>query len=163
MGFSPDAAGAEAAGRTFVEASAAMVDMDPAEAIAAQRVMAAAAAEEDLVFARSAELGNIWDSAGPEVARYWYTPIASRAQLGFPGQARAEVWYVGVIRTPLVPGLQWWATATYDLVWEDGDWRVAAESEMPGPVPTLPVTQPPTASAEMDALLEDFAPRQVAS
>lgn len=163
MGFSSDAEGAEAAARQFVRASAAMVAMAPTDAIAAQREMAAAAAEEDLVSTRSAELQNIWGSAGPGAASYWYTPIASRASLGAPGKARAEVWYVGVIRSPLVPGLQVWATATYDLVWEDDDWRIGAESEMPGPVPVLPVTQKtPTSGAELDALLEGFQARAVA-
>jgi hypothetical protein len=159
MGYSPDAAGAEAAARQFVRTSGSLVAMAPGEAAAAQRVMAAAAIEEDLVATRSAELQNIWGTAGTEDVSYWFTPIASRASLTDPGEALAEVWYMGVLRSPLTPGMQWWRTATYELVWEDEDWRIAQESEMAGPIPTLPVGETPTSAAEMDALLEGFDPR----
>jgi hypothetical protein len=159
MGYSPDAAGAEAAAREFVRASGALVAMAPAEAVAAQRVMAAAAIEEDLVVSRSAELENIWGSTGNGDVSYWFTPIASRASLTDPGEALAEVWYMGVLRSPLTPGMQWWRTATYELVWEDEDWRIARESEIAGPIPTLPSGETPTSAAEMDALLEGFDPR----
>lgn len=159
MGYSPDADGAEAAAREFVRASGSMVTMAPAEALAAQRVMAAAAIEQDLVAKRSAELENIRGSAGTEGVSYWFTPIASRASLNSEGEALAEVWYMGVLRSPLTPGMQWWRTAAYRLVWEDDDWRVAEESETAGPIPTLPLGETPTSAAEMDALLEGFDPR----
>ncbi len=159
MGYSPDADGAEAAAREFVRASGSMVTMAPAEALAAQRVMAAAAIEEDMVAKRSAELENIRGSAGTEGVSYWFTPIASRSSLNSEGGALAEVWYMGVLRSPLTPGMQWWRTAAYRLVWEDDDWRVAEESETAGPIPTLPPGETPTSAAEMDALLEGFDPR----
>ena len=159
MGYSPDADGAEAAAREFVRVSGSMVTMAPAEALAAQRVMAAAAIEEDLVAKRSAELENIRGSAGTEGVSYWFTPIASRSWLTGGGEALAEVWYMGVLRSPLTPGMQWWRTAAYRLVWEDDDWRVAEESETAGPIPTLPIGETPTSAAEMDALLEGFDPR----
>ncbi len=159
MGYSPDADGAEAAAREFVRASGSMVTMAPAEALAAQRVMASAAIEQDLVAKRSAELENIRGSAGAEGVSYWFTPIASRSSLTSDGEALAEVWYMGVLRSPLTPGMQWWRTAAYRLVWEDDDWRVAEESETAGPIPTLPLGETPTSAAEMDALLEGFDPR----
>ena len=159
MGYSPDGTGAEAAAREFVRASGAMVTMAPAEALAAQRAMAAAAIEEDLVAKRAAELESIRASAGTEGVSYWLTPIASRASLNSEGEALAEVWYMGVLRSPLRPGMQWWRTAAYRLVWEDDDWRVAEESETAGPIPTLPLGETPTSAAEMDALLEGFDPR----
>ena len=159
MGYSPDADGAAAAAREFVRASGAMVRMAPAQALAAQRVIAAGAVEDGLVAKRSAELENIRGSAGSEGVSYWFTPIASRASLTSEGEALAEVWYIGVLRSPLTPGMQWWRTAAYQLVWEDDDWRVAEESETTGPIPTLPVGQTPTSAAEMDALLEGFDPR----
>jgi hypothetical protein len=159
MGYAPDAEGAETAAREFVRAAGSLVAMAPPEAMAAQRVMAAAAIEEDLVATRSAELQNIWGSAGTEDVSYWFTPIASRASLTDRGEATAEVWYMGVLRSPLTPGMQWWRTATYELVWEDEDWRIARESEVAGPIPTLPIGETPTSAAEMDALLEGFDPR----
>jgi hypothetical protein len=159
MGYSPDVDGAEAAAREFVRASGSMVTMAPAEALAAQRVMAAATIEEELVAKRSAELENIRRSAGSEGVSYWFTPIASRASLNGEAEALVEVWYMGVLRSPLTPGMQWWRTAAYRLVWEDDDWRVAEESETAGPIPTLPLSETPTSAAEMDALLEGFDPR----
>ena len=159
MGYRPDVAGADAAAREFVRASASMVTMPRPEAIAAQRVMAAATAEDDLVATRLAELENIWQSVGSEDVSYWYIPIASRAEISASGAALVEVWYVGVIRSPLMPGLQWWRTASYRLVWEDDDWRVAAESDVAGPIPTLAGGQTPTSAAEIDAVLEGFDPR----
>jgi hypothetical protein len=159
MGYRPDAEGAEAAAREFVRVTASMVAMEPAPAMAAQRVIAASASEEELVLTRSAELQNIWGSSARDELSYWFTPIASRAQLVGDGEALAEVWYVGVLRSPLLPGMQSWRTATYRLVWEDEDWRISEESEVAGPVPTLPLSETPTSSAEMDALLEGFDPR----
>ena len=159
MGYRPDVDGADAAAWEFVRASASMVTMPRPEAIAAQRVMAAAGAEDDLVATRLAQLENIWKSVGSEDVSYWYTPIASRAEISGSGEALVDVWYVGVIRSPLVTGLQWWRTATYRLVWEDDDWRVAQESDVAGPIPTLAGGQTPTPAAEMDAVLEGFNPR----
>ncbi len=159
MGYRPDVDGAHAAAREFVRASASMVTMPRPDAVAAQRVMAAAGTEDHLVATRLAELETIWGSAGSEDVSYWYTPIASRAEISGSGEAVVDVWYVGVIRSPLMPGLQWWRTATYRLVWEDDDWRVAQESDVAGPVPTLPGGQTPTSAAEMDAVLEGFDPR----
>ncbi len=159
MGYRPDAQGAEAAAREFVRATASMVTMEPEAAVAAQRVMAASAADEDLVARRSAELQNIWGSAGRQDLSYWYTPIASRASMSGAQEALAEVWYVGVLRSSLTPGLQTWRTASFRLVWEDDDWRVSEESEVVGPVPTSPLSQAPTStSAEMNSLLEGFEP-----
>ncbi len=159
MGYRPDAQGAEAAAREFVRATASMVTMAPEAAVAAQRVMAASAAEEDLVASRSSELQNIWGSAGREDLSYWYTPIASRASMRGAEEALAEVWYVGVLRSSLTPGLQTWRTASFRLVWEDDDWRVHEESEVVGPVPTSSLREPPTStSAEMNSLLEGFEP-----
>jgi hypothetical protein len=134
-----------------------MVTMAPEAAVVAQRVMAASAAEEDLVASRSAELQNIWGSAGREDLSYWYTPIASRGSMSGAQEALAEVWYVGVLRSSLTPGLQTWRTASFRLVWEDGDWRVSEESEVVGPVPMLGLGQTPTSTAaEMDSLLVGF-------
>ncbi|MGI8711557.1 MAG: hypothetical protein ACR2LA_11255 [Acidimicrobiales bacterium] len=159
MGYRPDAQGAEAAAREFVRATASMVTMEPEAAVAAQRVMAASAAEEDLVARRSAELQNIWGSAGREDLSYWYTPIASRGSMSGAQEALAEVWYVGVLRSSLKPGLQTWRTASFRLVWEDDDWRVDQQSEVVGPVPTSPLSEAPTStSAEMNSLLEGFEP-----
>jgi hypothetical protein len=159
MGYGPGAQGAEAAAGEFVRATASMVTMAPEAAEAAQRVMAASAAEEDLVASRSSELENIWGSTGREEVSYWFTPIASRASMTGPQEALAEVWYVGVLRSSVVPGLQSWRTATYRLVWEDEDWRISEESEVAGPVPTLPISETPTSAAEMDVLLDGFDPR----
>lgn len=157
MGYRPDAEGAEAAAREFVRATASMVAMEPALALAAQRVMTASAVEESLVTKRSAELQNIWGSAGRDGLSYWFTPVASRAEVIGDGEAIAEVWYVGVLRSSLVPGQQVWRTATYALVWEDDDWRVSEESEVVGPVPMLGLGQTPTSTAaEMDSLLAGF-------
>jgi hypothetical protein len=157
MGYRPDAGGAEAAAREFVRATASMVAMEPAPAVAAQRVMASSATEESLVTTRSAELQSIWGSAGRAGLSYWFTPVASRAEVSGDGEAIAEVWYVGVLRSSLAPGQQLWRTATYALVWEDDDWRVSEESEVVGPVPMLGLGQTPTSTAaEMDSLLAGF-------
>jgi hypothetical protein len=93
---------------------------------------------------------------------YWFTPIASRARMVNDGEALAEVWYVGVLRSQVVPAVQTWRTATYRLVWEEGDWRVSEESETVGPVPTLASSGAPTSAAEMNALVEGFESRELA-
>jgi len=51
-------------------------------------------------------------------------------------RARVRLWRVAVVSRGGMtnPGEQW-ATVTYDLVWEQGDWKIWSETDIPGPDP----------------------------
>jgi hypothetical protein len=79
-------------------------------------------------------------------------PVAYDVSTTGAGRARVRLWTVAVV---LIEGRteprEAWCTNTVDLVWEDGDWRVAAWGRRPGPVPTAHADPTPSA-AGLDAV-----------
>ena len=84
--------------------------------------------------------------------------IATRIDAFAPDRARVRLWRVAVLSRDGMtnPGEQW-ATVTYDLVWEDHDWKIWSESIVPGPAPSPTDAQLATPQ-ELDASLSGFRP-----
>ena len=84
--------------------------------------------------------------------------IATRVDAFSPDRARVRLWRVAVVSRDGMtnPGEQW-ATVTYDLVWEQGDWKIWSETDIPGPDPAATATKLATPS-ELEAELAGFKP-----
>jgi hypothetical protein len=84
--------------------------------------------------------------------------VATRIDAFARDRARVGLWRVAVLSRDGMtnPGEQW-ATVTYDLVWEDRDWKIWSESVVPGPAPSPADAQLATPQ-ELDTSLAGFRP-----
>lgn len=136
MGYRHDQAGAVSAALHFLVASEAVLAMDESAAVAAQRVMATSAAADSLAAQLRSQLAAFRDGFGPGPVGYRVAPVADRVTAADADDVAVDVWYVAVIEPPDRPAYEDWRTMRYQLVWERGDWREAAEHDDPGPRPT---------------------------
>ncbi len=148
-------AGAADAAGDYVRALGAMVAMDPAAALAAQRSLASSAAGDELVADLAAKLARLHRAFPPGSLTYRVAPLAVRTMEESPDAVRADVWYAGVVSGPDLAPYEEWVTESYRLVWERHDWRVAAQASVPGPRPD-PGRQTPDAPGELVARLAGF-------
>jgi len=164
-GFARTEAGAVAAAAAFVTTGQAQIDMDPLAAADSVRQMAAGATAATQVAQLLAGLDELRRTLGPGTGPITYrqAALAWRVEGFTPARARVAVWHVGVLsRQQVAPPQAGWATSTFDLVWERGDWRVWSETTTPGPVPIADDSAPPATSTELAAALDGFAPFAVA-
>ena len=152
----PTIESARAAALAYLGLSERVVAMDVEAAVAAQREAATSAAAPGLVAElrqRLAALAAAYPGGG---LRYRVGALAVRATLAGAAQARVEVWYVGVLSAPGVAPYEQWRLSRYDLAWERGGWRVAAESTGPGPRPAAPVGPEPVTATALESTLAGF-------
>ena len=65
-------------------------------------------------------------------------PVGYRIESFSADAARISIWRVGIVGSgATVEPQQSWRTETVSLVWEKGDWKVAALRSSPGPTPPL--------------------------
>lgn len=153
---SPSIESARAAALAYLALSERVVAGDVEAAAAAQREAATSAAAPALVSGlrqRLAALAAAYPGGG---LHYRVGALAVRATLAGPAKARVEVWYVGVLSAPGVAPYEQWRLSRYDLAWERGGWKVAAESGGPGPRPAAPVGPEPVTAAALEAALAGF-------
>jgi hypothetical protein len=155
MGYRHDAAGAAAAALSFTRLSEALVDMSEAEAVAAWRVMSSDAAAGELVERMRGRLVQLRERWAAGSLLYRVAPLGVRVEADGADAADVEVWYVGLVAARDVAPYEEWATDIYRLVWERGDWRVAAFSDSPGPRPAA-AQQTPAPEGEIEAHLTRF-------
>ena len=124
----PSAESARIAALAYLGLSERVVGMDVEAAAAAQRDAATAAAAPRLVAELRQRLGALSAAFPAGGLRYRVGALAVRAELTGAERARVEVWYVGVLSAPNVAPYEQWRLSRYDLAWDRGGWRVAAES-----------------------------------
>lgn len=151
-----DLAGARAAALRYLALSERVVGMGDEEAAALQRDASTAAAAPALVADLSRRLAALRAAYPGAALRYRVGALAVRSSTTGPGRARVEVWWVGVLDTPGAAPFADWRTSRYDLAWERGAWRVAAESSVPGPRPASAPAAPPDSSVALEAALAGF-------
>lgn len=152
---SRDAAGAKEAAAELARSYGDLVGLDEQSAVAAKRAMAASASADRLVAAmrdRLAALRRVWPVGA---ISYRVAPVAVKVRMDGPGAAEVAVWYVGVIAGNGLPTYEEWVTQSYRLVWERDGWRIADESDSPGPRPD-PGRQAVATAAELAARLAGF-------
>lgn len=77
--------------------------------------------------------------------------VASYSQ----SSAVVELWGVTVASGPKVPGIdETWLTASIELVWTSGDWRVSGQSSDTGPTPELLRTEDSRPFSSLDPFKE---------
>lgn len=86
-------------------------------------------------------------------------PVGTSVEEFGDGTARVAVWYsalFGVAGLESVnPVTESWYTATYELVWSGGDWRVTGSEQVEGPVPVAR-DQRASSAEEMSEAVERF-------
>lgn len=94
--------------------------------------------------------------SGPVVFRQ--AVVVSRVEAWSPERARVSVWHVGVLaRDGVAPPQAGWATSSYELVWERGDWKVWSATVVPGPAPILNDSTAPATARELITALTGFS------
>jgi hypothetical protein len=155
MGYSHDAGGAKAAAAGFARAYGTLVALDEAGAEAARRAMVSTKAADELVASTRTKLAALRETWPVGAITYQVAPVAVRVRMDGPDAANADVWYVGVVSGVRIATYEEWVTQSYRLVWERGDWRMAAEADQPGPRPD-PGRGTPATPAELGSRLAGF-------
>jgi hypothetical protein len=135
--------------------------MDRTELEEAVGTMAAASSSAALLAETESRLESARSAlAGSEAPIDYHQAILSVRLDDFgPDHARVSVWSVGVLsREGVAPPQAGWSISTFDLVWERDDWKVLAESIVPGPAPITNAAAPPATSAQLRQRLSGFKP-----
>lgn len=156
-GFARTRDGAVAAASSYVRTGAAIMAMSDVEARAAVEQMAATGAgdtQADDVLQKLRALRATLDGAA---ATYRQAVVATRVDAYDGDRARVAVWHVGVLAAgERFPPQAGWATSTFELVWERGDWKVWAETIAAGPAPIIDDSAPPATADLYDDRLAGF-------
>jgi hypothetical protein len=160
VGFSRDEPGAVAAAVTHATAAQRWLyfsDEEIRDAVAeiATPVAAPRMADEivlDVSTAReqlSASPGRVW---------WLVRPLAWRSDRFDADEARVSVWVVTILSAAEVATPQAeYATVTLDVAWVDGDWRIDAVRDTPGPTPMTGPHDQPWDAVPFDEALDGFA------
>lgn len=146
VGFGQDEDGAVAAAVSYATAAQRWLYFTDEEIRAAidqiATPMASARLEAEVV--RDVSLAR--DQLGASSGRVWWLvrPLAWRVDDFRSNQARVSVWTLTILSASEVAAPQAeYLTVVLDLAWVDGDWRVDAVRDSPGPTPmTGPQDQP---------------------
>ena len=163
VGYARSEVGASAAATQYLATAAELVQRPPTDRGPALRRMAASSAADTIVADVEDALepvDEVLDRAGPGGGRALVRslPVAYRVMEFSPTRAKVIVWGATVF---LLEGVsapeESWGTSEVDLVWQDGDWRIAKWSSFDGPTPASRADGP---SPEEDFLtvLEDLEP-----
>lgn len=86
---------------------------------------------------------------------FTFSPLRYRVVSYSQSSATVELWGVTVASGPKVPGIdESWLTASIELTWTSGDWRVSGQSSATGPTPELLHTDDSRPSSSLDAFKE---------
>jgi hypothetical protein len=136
-------AGAVFAATSYVGALGGTALLDPARLRRTVRSIGSSAARADLETAyrqaANAAREQLGVGAPPEPVVILRTaPIGYRIDAFSRAAATISIWRVGIVGSgATVEPQQSWRTETVSLVWENGDWKVAALRSSPGPTPPL--------------------------
>ena len=159
VGFARTENGAVAAAAGYVRTGQAFLDMDRRALEEAVRTMAAASSSAALLSETVSRLESARAAlAGSEAPIDYHQAILSVRLDDFGSDhARVSVWSVGVLSREGVASPQaGWSISTFDLVWERDDWKVLAESIVPGPAPIMNAAVSPATSAQLRQRLAGF-------
>jgi hypothetical protein len=159
QGFAHTREGAVAAATGFLLTGQALLDLAPTQVEDAIGLMTASGSRAAQVARTSTQLTDLRealaDGAGP--TQYVQSVLATRVDAYMPEGARVSMWSVGVLsRRNAAPPQAGWAITTYDLVWEDGDWKLWSEDRDTGPAPMLNGGAPPATAEELAERLQGF-------
>jgi hypothetical protein len=159
-GFERSRTGAQEAAVAYTTTLAQrLLYLDPPQAEAAVRAVAAAAASDALASKTASDLASVRDPLARGTGTTWWVvqPLAVKVEAYARDRARISVWLVRVLsRTGVVVPQSSWITESVDLVWERGDWRLWSSTTKPGPSPVLDGSDMPASSVALDTDLTGF-------
>jgi hypothetical protein len=95
--------------------------------------------------------------ASPGPVWWLVRPLAWRVDRFVADEARVSVWVVTILSAAEVAAPQAeYGTVTMDLAWVDGDWRVDAVRDTPGPTPMTGPHDQPWDAVPFDEALDGF-------
>ena len=158
MGFAHDRDGALAASVAYVQLGHVLLSIDTDSASNVLRRVSSRAAASTFADSELASFAQLRDAlargTGPASLRVGV--VATRIDAYASDRARVSLWRVAVLSRDGMtnPGEQW-ATVTYDLVWENRDWKIWSETVVAGPSPS-PTGDQIATPQELDASLAGF-------
>ena len=159
VGFSSDEAGAVAAGVAYATASQRWLYFTDDEIRAAVTEIATPAAAPRLAEDVVADISMAREQLGQSEGRIWWLvrPLGWHVDSFRDGEARVSVWTVTILSAAGVAAPQSeFLTATLDLAWVDGDWRVDGVRDSPGPTPITGPNDQPWDAEPFDRALDGF-------
>lgn len=160
VGFGHSKRGALAAAVAYVQLGDLILSLDAEAAADVLGRVASREAGDAFVSSELAGFAQLRDALarGSGPSRLRVGVVATRVDAYSLDRARVRLWRVAVLSRDGMtnPGEQW-ATVTYDLIWEDGDWKIWSETVLPGPSPA-PADERMATPAELDASLAGFMP-----
>jgi hypothetical protein len=86
-------------------------------------------------------------------------PVGTKVGQYNASGAKVSVWYMGLIgmsgQTSTDPVSSTWKTWTFELQWDDGDWKIVADSQTDGPAP-VPGDDKAATSDEISKAIEEY-------
>jgi hypothetical protein len=158
VGFAHDRDGALAASVAYVQLGNVLLSIDTDSASSALRRVSSRSAGSTFMDSELASFTQLHDAlargTGPASLRVGV--VATRIDAFASDRARVSLWRVAVLSRDGMtnPGEQW-ATVTYDLVWEDHDWKIWSETVVAGPSPS-PTGDRLATPQELDTALAGF-------
>lgn len=160
VGFARTKSGARDAAIAYVQLGDLLLSLDPSAAADVLRRVASRDSSDQFVQSERAGFTQLRNALGRGSGpiRLRVGVVATRVDAFSVDRARVRLWRVAVLsRVGMTnPGGQW-ATVTYDLVWEHGNWKIWSETDIPGPDPAATASRLATPS-ELEAALAGFEP-----
>jgi hypothetical protein len=158
-GLGRDEGSAVAAALAYSASSQRWLYLGEREVAEAVAQIAAPQSVDDLVAEVVEETGTVQEelakSEGP--VWWWVDPLAWRVEAYSDARASVAVWAVTVLSAQgvAVPQSEW-MTVTVDLEWVEGDWRITAIGDRPGPTPIASPRDEPWDAVPFTEALEGF-------
>lgn len=158
VGFAHDRDGALAASVAYVQLGNVLLSLDTDHASSVLRRVSSRAAGSTFVDSELASFTQLHNALarGTGPAKLRVGVVATRIDAYASDRARVRLWRVAVLSRDGMtnPGEQW-ATITYDLVWENRDWKIWSETVVAGPSPS-PTGDQLATPQELDTSLAGF-------
>ena len=158
LGYAQSEIGAVEAATNFTRAMASVPE-DPDLYLAAAETISAPSYREEARRLAENGLDFLRDRYGTG-GRFSFAPLRYRVLEYSDTGAQVSVWGVTVASGPKIEGIEEsWLTATLNLTWISGDWRLAGQTSETGPTPELLQTSDSSDASILDGYQEyDNAP-----
>ncbi|HSO94812.1 MAG TPA: hypothetical protein VLV81_02095 [Acidimicrobiia bacterium] len=158
-GFAHSEPGVVAAATTYVRQGQRLFDLPTIDRPAALQAIASRSGADAYVADVSAQLAELDGIAAHGAGHLTWdvSVLATRVDAYSAQRARVSIWRVGVLSvTGLTSPIAEWTTVEDELVWERADWKIWAETQIPGPTPAGHPDERAATPNQLHALLAGF-------
>jgi hypothetical protein len=159
MGFARDEAGAVAAAVSYATAAQNWLYLSEDQVTESAGAVTVPEVRDRLVGELVDQVRLLRDELVEASRTVWFVmaPLATRVDTYSPERAVVRVWLVRVLSADGVAVPQsGWQTLRFELVWHEGDWRIAETADVEGPTPQLEAGLQPWSARYLDQELEGF-------